>query len=55
MVYAGICDRMPLHQEETSHQHVDLQTVKNSVPCLFAANDKRLWITYRTMVANANR
>ena len=31
-----------------------LQTVKKPVSCLFAANDKHLWITYRTIVANAN-
>ena len=29
-----------------------LQTVKNSAPCFFAANDKQLWITYHTMVTN---
>ena len=28
--------------------------MKNSVPCLFAANDKQLWITYLTMVTNVN-
>ena len=26
-----------------------LQTVKNLVPCLFAANDKHLWITYHAV------
>ena len=31
-----------------------LQTVKNSVPCLFATNEKQLWITYCTMVTNAS-
>ena len=30
-----------------------LQTVKNSVPGLFAGNDKQ-WITNRTMSINAN-
>ena len=31
-----------------------LQIVKNSMPCLFAANDKQFWITYCTMVTNVN-
>ena len=31
----------------------ELQTVKNSVVGLFAENDKQ-WITYCTMVTNAN-
>ena len=31
-----------------------LQTVKNSVPCLFAANHKHLWITYCTMATNVD-
>ena len=31
-----------------------LQTAKNSAPCLFSANDKQLWITCRTIVTNAN-
>ena len=30
-----------------------LQTVKNSVSCLFTANDKQLWITYCIMETNA--
>ena len=33
---------------------LQLQTVKPSVPCLFAANDKQLWITYRTIAINSN-
>ena len=31
-----------------------LQTVKNSVPCLFAVNEKQLWIAYSLMVTNAD-
>ena len=31
-----------------------LQTVNNTMPCLFAANDKHLLILYHTMVINAN-
>ena len=28
--------------------------MKNSVRCLFVANDKQLWITYLTMVTNVS-
>ena len=35
-------------------QPVTTSNNQESVPCLFAANDEQLWITYRTMLTNAN-